>query len=161
MRAGCQLSVPDARLCAPNPPDRSFNCPHADARPLPAIVRPSLTIPTTPRARTSRPPAWPVRRACARRREVLSRSLHIVYLESSHARLHREKGARPASSTSLRTLHGGSHSNRCRSMNLYVYPTDHAWFEFLSRRPEIDEVNFWQPGGASVFTRLRPGELFL
>ena len=46
-------------------------------------------------------------------------------------------------------------------MNLYVYPTDHSWFDFLSRRPEIDEVNFWQPGGAGEFTRLQPGELFL
>jgi len=35
------------------------------------------------------------------------------------------------------------------------------WFDFLSRRPEIDEVNFWQPGGKSQFRSLSPGELFL
>lgn len=46
-------------------------------------------------------------------------------------------------------------------MNLYVYPTDHRWFNFLSQRPGTDEVNFWQPGGGAVFRRLQPGELFL
>ena len=46
-------------------------------------------------------------------------------------------------------------------MNLYVYPTDLEWFNFLSRREDVDEVNFWQPGGQSAFTRLIPGELFL
>jgi len=46
-------------------------------------------------------------------------------------------------------------------MNLYVYPTDLRWYGYLSGRPDIDEVNFWQPGGGQAFTRLNPGELFL
>jgi hypothetical protein len=27
----------------------------------------------------------------------------------------------------------------------FVCVTDNYWFEFLSQKPEIDEVNFWQP----------------
>lgn len=46
-------------------------------------------------------------------------------------------------------------------MNLHVYPTDPRWFDFLRRRPDIDEVNFWRPGGATVFRQLIPGELLL
>lgn len=46
-------------------------------------------------------------------------------------------------------------------MNLYVYPTDLRWFEFLGSRADIDEVNFWQPGGGHIFSRLEPGEVFL
>ena len=30
-------------------------------------------------------------------------------------------------------------------MNAYVAVTDKDWFDFLSRLPEVDEVNFWQP----------------
>jgi hypothetical protein len=44
-------------------------------------------------------------------------------------------------------------------MSLYVYPTDHDWFDFLTRQPGIDEINFWQPGGKQRFTRLEPGDL--
>jgi ATP-binding cassette subfamily F protein 3 len=29
----------------------------------------------------------------------------------------------------------------------FVGVTDGDWFEFLSNRPELTEVNFWQPGG--------------
>jgi putative restriction endonuclease len=46
-------------------------------------------------------------------------------------------------------------------MNLYVGVTDNDWYRFLSQRPGIDEVNFWQPGGKQRFRNLRPGELFL
>ena len=46
-------------------------------------------------------------------------------------------------------------------MNLYLAVTDNDWFRFLRRRPEVDEVNFWQPGGRQVFKTLRPGEPFL
>ena len=46
-------------------------------------------------------------------------------------------------------------------MGLYVYPTDLKWFRYLRFRSPLDEVNFWQPGGASEFRRLQPGELFL
>lgn len=46
-------------------------------------------------------------------------------------------------------------------MNGFIGVTDNEWFAFLSRLPEIDEVNFWQPGGRSQFRALRPGEPFL
>jgi putative restriction endonuclease len=46
-------------------------------------------------------------------------------------------------------------------MNLWVGVTDNDWFRFLSQRPELDEVNFWQPGGSRHFTALTPGEPFL
>lgn len=39
-------------------------------------------------------------------------------------------------------------------------PTDHGWWQFLRARPEIDEVNFWRPGGRG-FAALTPGEPFL
>ncbi len=43
----------------------------------------------------------------------------------------------------------------------FVGVTDHDWYEFLSSRPELTEVNFWQPGGRTLFKALKPGELFL
>lgn len=46
-------------------------------------------------------------------------------------------------------------------VNLYVGITDYDWFRFLSAQPNIDEVNFWQPGGRVNFKALKPGELFL
>lgn len=45
--------------------------------------------------------------------------------------------------------------------NLYIGITDGDWYRFLSRRPELDEINFWQPGGRKQFRALKPGELFL
>ena len=46
-------------------------------------------------------------------------------------------------------------------MNVYIYPTDRDWYDFLAGRPELDEVNFWQPGGSQQFRRLNAGDLFL
>jgi putative restriction endonuclease len=46
-------------------------------------------------------------------------------------------------------------------MRAFVGVTDNDWFNFLSRLQGIDEVNFWQPGGRSLFKALRPGEAFL
>jgi putative restriction endonuclease len=46
-------------------------------------------------------------------------------------------------------------------MNGWVGVTDNEWFAFLARQPEIDEVNFWQPGGKTQFRVLKPGEPFL
>jgi putative restriction endonuclease len=46
-------------------------------------------------------------------------------------------------------------------MKIYVGVTDNDWYRFLSRLPNVDEVNFWQPGGSHLFKALRPGELFL
>ncbi len=45
--------------------------------------------------------------------------------------------------------------------NLYIGITDRDWYDFLRRRPDLDEVNFWQPGGSRQFKALKPGELFL
>ncbi len=45
-------------------------------------------------------------------------------------------------------------------MKLYLGVTDNNWYNFLSReKPE--NVNFWQPGGHSVFRVLAPLEPFL
>ncbi len=44
-------------------------------------------------------------------------------------------------------------------MRGFVAPTDYGWYQFLSARPELREVNFWRPSQAS-FGALRAGELF-
>jgi len=46
-------------------------------------------------------------------------------------------------------------------MKGFVAVTDNDWFAFLFHQPQIDEVNFWQPGGSSQFKLLQPGEPFL
>ena len=46
-------------------------------------------------------------------------------------------------------------------MRLFVGVTDNNWYDFLSRLPDCDEVNFWQPSPATSFRALKPGELFL
>lgn len=46
------------------------------------------------------------------------------------------------------------------SVRLVVAVTDSDWFEFLRRKPDLTEVNFWAPSSAS-FKALQPGELFL
>jgi putative restriction endonuclease len=46
-------------------------------------------------------------------------------------------------------------------MQAYVGVTDFSWFDLLRKIPQLDEVNFWQPGGNQVFRSLKPGELFL
>lgn len=43
---------------------------------------------------------------------------------------------------------------------LFVGVTDFDWYSNLSARADLDEVNFWSPGGAA-FRVLQPGELFL
>lgn len=44
---------------------------------------------------------------------------------------------------------------------MYVGVTDGDWFRFLSQRPDLIEVNFWQPVDTRRFGALTPGELFL
>lgn len=44
-------------------------------------------------------------------------------------------------------------------VSLYVANTDNNWFDFLSKRENLTEVNFWQPGGKG-FHAIEPGELF-
>jgi putative restriction endonuclease len=46
-------------------------------------------------------------------------------------------------------------------LKAFVGITDFDWFTYLSRLSEIDEVNFWQPGGHQVFRTLNPNEPFL
>jgi len=46
-------------------------------------------------------------------------------------------------------------------MQAYIGITDRDWFNLLRSLPQLDEVNFWQPGGNRQFKALRPGELFL
>ena len=36
-------------------------------------------------------------------------------------------------------------------MKAFVGITDRNWFDLLSRRPQLDEVNFWQLGDNSQF----------
>lgn len=46
-------------------------------------------------------------------------------------------------------------------MRFYAGVTDFDWYRFLSGRPDLDEVNFWQPSGEVPFRALEPGGLFL
>ncbi|MEX2457996.1 MAG: HNH endonuclease [Actinomycetota bacterium] len=46
-------------------------------------------------------------------------------------------------------------------MKAFVGVTDRDWFEFLKARPDLDEVNFWQPSGGRAFRAISPGEPFL
>lgn len=46
-------------------------------------------------------------------------------------------------------------------MKAFVAITDKDWFEFLRQRPELTEVNFWQPGGGRQFRALEPGQPLL
>lgn len=42
----------------------------------------------------------------------------------------------------------------------YVGLTDPDWYSFLSARPHVDEVNFWQPHGNRAFRAIKPGAPF-
>ena len=46
-------------------------------------------------------------------------------------------------------------------MQAYIGITDYEWYQLLGSRPQLDELNFWQPGGNRIFRALQPGELFL
>jgi putative restriction endonuclease len=46
-------------------------------------------------------------------------------------------------------------------VKIWVGVTDNDWFELLSKTPDLDEVNFWQPGGNRLFRVLEPNEPFL
>lgn len=45
-------------------------------------------------------------------------------------------------------------------MRLRVAVTDNNWFRFLRSLPDVDEVNFWMPGGGA-FKAIAPGEPLL
>src|SRR5260221_5429334 len=44
-------------------------------------------------------------------------------------------------------------------MHGFIGHTDAGWWRFLSASPELNEVNFWRPGGRT-FAALHPGEPF-
>lgn len=46
-------------------------------------------------------------------------------------------------------------------MKAYVAVTDYDWYRRLSASPQIEEVNFWRPGGKAGFRALARGEPFL
>jgi putative restriction endonuclease len=46
-------------------------------------------------------------------------------------------------------------------LRAYVGVTDKEWYDRLSSQVDLDEVNFWQPSGNTLFRALDPGELFL
>lgn len=46
-------------------------------------------------------------------------------------------------------------------MKAYVGVTDRDWYRFLLGRPDLDEVNFWQPSGGRAFRAIKPGDPFL
>src|SRR5690242_13573482 len=46
-------------------------------------------------------------------------------------------------------------------MRAFVAVTDGDWYRFLRARPDLDEVNFWQPSGGRPFRAIEPGEPFL
>jgi len=46
-------------------------------------------------------------------------------------------------------------------MKSYIGVTDNDLFAFLAQQPDIDEVNFRQPGGTGRFQALGPQEPFL
>lgn len=46
-------------------------------------------------------------------------------------------------------------------MRFWVGITDHDWYRFLAARPELPEVNFWQPSAGRRPVTLDPGALFL
>jgi putative restriction endonuclease len=43
----------------------------------------------------------------------------------------------------------------------FVAVTDRDWYDYLQGRPDVDEVNFWQPGGKRLFDLLGVGEPLL
>ncbi len=45
-------------------------------------------------------------------------------------------------------------------MKFWAGVTDNNWFNFLSQS-KPDEVNFWQPRGATTYADLKPGTPFL
>jgi putative restriction endonuclease len=46
-------------------------------------------------------------------------------------------------------------------MKTYVAVTDNDWYRALRSRPDLEEVNFWQPSSGRHFRALQPGEPFL
>jgi hypothetical protein len=75
-----------------------------------------------------------------------------------------ERGTKTTKGPSRQPTHRGK-SARIRPevgrMKAWVAVTDREWFRYLGERPAIDEVNFWQPGGAREFRILSVGQPLL
>jgi putative restriction endonuclease len=69
---------------------------------------------------------------------------------------------RGANLVSLDEFQGRPERHRCTMtvVHAYVAVTDNEWYRFLASRPEVTEVNFWQPSGDHEFRVLAPGEPF-
>jgi putative restriction endonuclease len=50
---------------------------------------------------------------------------------------------------------------KARAVNDRIPVTDNEWLALLSRQQGIDDINFWKPGGTTLFHALNPGEPFL
>ena len=46
-------------------------------------------------------------------------------------------------------------------MRFYLANTDYDWYRYLSRQPDLDEANFWRPGGSQVVKYLKFGDAFV
>ena len=46
-------------------------------------------------------------------------------------------------------------------MRGFIATTDQDWFDFLSQRPDLDEVNFWAPSGKAALKAIPWGAPFL
>jgi hypothetical protein len=46
-------------------------------------------------------------------------------------------------------------------MNGFIATIDQDWFDFLSARPDLDEVNFWAPSGKASLKSIPPWSPFL
>lgn len=46
-------------------------------------------------------------------------------------------------------------------MHAFIATTDQNWFDFLSARPDLDEVNFWAPSGRASLRSVPLGSPFL
>jgi putative restriction endonuclease len=49
---------------------------------------------------------------------------------------------------------------RINGMNGFMANTDYDWYTFLKRKPDLEEVNFWQPSGSRRFRAIPPGAPF-
>ncbi|MDF1565860.1 MAG: HNH endonuclease [Deltaproteobacteria bacterium] len=46
-------------------------------------------------------------------------------------------------------------------MKAFIGITDGDWYRHLAAKPDLDEANFWKPGGKTTFKAVEPGGLFL
>jgi hypothetical protein len=69
-------------------------------------------------------------------------------------RCHEGAGSRPIADETLTQVRENAR------VEAYVAVTDGDWYRFLARRTDLNEVNFWRPGGGRGFHRIAVGEPF-